>query len=71
MKKVLCYLLWVVLIVDLCILLLGACIDDPVAFNEYYNIPPAPSWVGWVFVISLFAAPILLITLYTDQVEEH
>jgi len=67
MKKVLCYLLWVVLIVDLCILLLGACIDDPVAFNEYYGITPAPVWVGWVFVISLFVTPTLLIALFTDK----
>lgn len=70
MKKVFYYLLWTVWIIDLFILLLAVCIDNPVAFNEYYAITPAPSWVGWVFVISLFAAPTLLITLFTNKTDQ-
>lgn len=70
MKKVLYYLLWTVLTIDLCILLLGVCIDNPVAFNEYYGITPAPLWVGWVFVISLFVAPALLIALFTNKTDQ-
>lgn len=62
MKKIVLSLLWFIWIIDLFILLLALLVDQPVDFNEQYDVQPQV-WMGWFFTVSLFLAPALIIII--------